>query len=251
MSEFRETPGAQSLRRVLRMLQLLCEHHSEGLRATEVMRLTGLERSTAHRLLACLVEERFADRDPLSRRYRLGSSSMRLGLTALKDAQLISSYQEVVRRIAQMSEDTVFLVARQGNHTICLLREDGAFPVKIFSTRVGDIRPLGPGLGGMALMATTSNAQIDAVCRLNVQALNAVGLTRPRIEQIIESARALGYVEMMNTVTQGVGGVGAVIPDAGQPFAAVAIAAIEPRMSPARRAELGRMIVEELAKIGA
>jgi DNA-binding IclR family transcriptional regulator len=50
-------------------------------------------------------------------------------------------------------------------------------------------------------------------------------------------------------VTEGVAGVGAVIPDpSGVPFAAISIAAIKPRMTPARRAELGALLIKTLAE---
>ena len=62
------TAGAQSLRRALKLLRLLAEHHEDGIRLPEVMAASGLERSTAHRLLSCLVEERFAERDATGRR---------------------------------------------------------------------------------------------------------------------------------------------------------------------------------------
>lgn len=59
--------------------------------------------------------------------------------------------------------------------------------------------------------------------------------------------RRLGYADMVDTVTQGVAGVGAVIPEGnGRPFAAISIAAIKPRMTPTRRAELGQSLLQML-----
>ena len=59
------------MRRALNLLRLLAEHHEDGITLTEVLSASGLERSTAHRLLSSLVEERFAERDPDSKAYRL------------------------------------------------------------------------------------------------------------------------------------------------------------------------------------
>jgi len=52
-----------------------------------------------------------------------------------------------------MSGDTVFLVIRQGDYCLCLHREEGHFPVKVFTTDVGGRRLLGLGAGGLALIA--------------------------------------------------------------------------------------------------
>lgn len=241
-----ETPGAQNMRRSLQVLRVLGAHHEEGLAVNEVVALTQLERSTAHRLLTCLVEEQFAERDAATRRYRLGLEAMRLGFASLKRAPLLGSYQPMLQRLARISEDTVFLLARQGDYTVCLAREDGAFPVKIFSTRVGDIRPLGIGVGGLAMLSAAPDDEIARIRTQHAPAFDAAGLTPSQISKVIARTRRTGYAELVDTVTQGVGGVGAVIPNAGAPFAAISIAAIKPRMGAARRAELGQLLVSTL-----
>lgn len=247
VSRSTETPGAQNMRRALQVLRVLGRHHDGGLTVSQVIEATQLERSTAHRLLTCLVEENFAARDEGSRRYRLGLDAMQLGFASLSRAPLVASYEALLQRLARISEDTVFLLARQGDYTVCLCREDGAFPVKIFSTRVGDIRPLGIGVGGMALLAASSDDDIARITRQHAQAFEAAGLTSAGLAKVIARTRKAGYAELLDTVTQGVAGVGAIIPDAGgAPFAAISIAAIKPRMTPARRAELGQLLMQTL-----
>lgn len=247
MSKPAETPGAQNMRRALQVLRALSRQHEDGMSVNEVVQATGLERSTAHRLLTCLVEEHFADRDEGSRRYRLGVDAMRLGFATLSRAPLVAKYEPLLQRLARISEDTVYLLARQGDYTVCLRREDGAFPVKIFSTRVGDLRPLGVGVGGMALLAAAGDEDVARIRAQHAQAFEAAGLSAERCDRVIARTRRTGYSEMVDTITQGVGGVGAVIPDpAGMPFAAISIAAIKPRMTPARRAELGELLMKSL-----
>ncbi|PJI52996.1 IclR family transcriptional regulator, partial [Methylobacterium radiotolerans] len=70
------TGGTQSMRRALGLLRVLAQHQEDGIDLQGVMTATGLERSTAHRLLSCLLEEQFAERDRATRRYRLGVDSM-------------------------------------------------------------------------------------------------------------------------------------------------------------------------------
>jgi len=245
------TLGAQSLRRALQILRILGENHDDGLTATQVKELTGLERSTAHRMLSCLAEESFAERDAITLRYRLGLGAMRLGFASFRRAPLVSAYQSTVRRIARLSEDTVFLMVRQGDFSVCMLREDGAYPVKIFSTHLGDVRPLGIGVGGMALLSSASDKDVVRIRQQHASAFEAAGLVPSQLGRVIARTRRNGYAEMSDTVTEGVVGVGATIPDVGQPYAAIAIAAIKPRMTTTRRAELGEMLVRELAQVGA
>lgn len=145
-----------------------------------------------------------------------------------------------------MSADTAFLLVRQGDYAVCLRCEDGAFPVKIFNTRVGDIRPLGIGVGGIALLAAASDECIARMRTQAAQAIEAAGLSAATLDKVIATTRKTGYAEMVDTGTQGVAGMGAVTPVGSTLFAAISIAAIKPRMAPPRRAELGQLLIAAL-----
>lgn len=241
-----EIPGAQSLRRSLAILRLLGEHHEAGLGVQDVVALAGLERSTAHRMLACLAEEHFAERDERTRRYRLGLEAMRLGFASLKRAPLVANYQAMVQRLARISGDTVFLLARQGDYTVCLLRSDGPQPSRLFATNEGDIRPIGIGVGGMAMLSSVADEEIERIYHRHAPAFQAAGLGREVMARAVARTRRLGYCDMADTVTSGVVGVGAVIPHQGSAFAAVSIASAKPRMGVARRAEIGQLLIKTL-----
>ena len=90
------TAGAQSLRRALQLLRLLAEHHEEGITLTEVIEASDLERSTVHRLLSCLVEEQFAERDPVSKAYRLGIDAMQMGFSSMRRVPLVDTYRPLM-----------------------------------------------------------------------------------------------------------------------------------------------------------
>ena len=235
------------MRRSLRILRILATHQVDGLRAAEVMAEAGLERSTAHRLLKCLVEEGFAERDPLSHRYRLGVEAMQIGFASLRRAPLVATYGPVMQRLARISEDTVYLMVRQGDYSVCLHREDGAFPVRLFSTRVGDSRPLGIGVAAMSILASCPDEEIDGIRSRHAPAFEAAGLSATLMARAIARTRRLGYAELLDTITLGTGGVGMVLPQAsGPPFAAISIASISARMGAARRGELGQLMQREL-----
>ena len=78
------------------------------------------------------------------------------------------------------------------------------------------------------------------------QAIETAGLSAATLDKVIAKTRKAGCAEMVDTVTQSVAGVGAVIPVGSTPFAAISIAAIKPRMAPSRRAELGQLLIEAL-----
>jgi DNA-binding IclR family transcriptional regulator len=246
-AERKETAGAQSLRRALDVLRLLASHHEKGLRTNDVIEQSGLERSTAHRLLSCLVEEQFAERDPATRRYRLGMESMRLGFASLRRAPVVDTYRPVLQRLARLSEDTVFLVVRQGDYGVCLHREEGSFPVRIFTVDVGIARPLGIGAAGMALLAALPDEEIAGIRDRHSAAFEEAGVSSQALARMVERTRRLGYSETIDLITPGVAGVGAVIPSRGRPFGAVSFGSISSRLDPRRRAQLGPELVAALA----
>jgi DNA-binding IclR family transcriptional regulator len=241
------TAGAQSLRRALQLLRLLADHHEDGIRLPEVMEASGLERSTAHRLLSCLVEERFAERDDSGRTYRLGVEAMQLGFASMRRVPLVDTCRPLMQKLARMSGDTVFLVIRQGDYCLCLHREEGHFPVKVFTTDVGGRRLLGLGAGGLALMAALADAEVERIFERHVDEYAQSGFPRDRLLQAVRRTRSAGHADIVDTLTTGVSGVGATFAASAGTLAAISFGAISPRLPPQRKQELAKLLTTELS----
>ncbi len=246
MDETPTTAGAQSLRRALQLLRLLAQHQEDGIKLTDVIAASGLERSTAHRLLSCLVEEQFAERDPDGKAYRLGIDAMQLGFASMRRVPLVDSCRALMQKLARMSGDTVFLVIRQGDYCVCLHREEGHFPVKVFTTDVGGRRLLGVGAGGLALMASLSDAEIDRTLERHAQEYAQAGFTPARMAQAVRQTRKAGYADITDTLTMGVSGVGCTFAASATTLAAISFGAITPRLSAARKKEMAQLLVSQL-----
>lgn len=240
------TAGAQSLRRALQLLRLLAEHHEDGIRLAEVMEASKLERSTVHRLLSCLVEERYAERDPDTKTYRLGIDAMQMGFASMRRVPLVDACRPLMQKLARMSGDTVFLVIRQGDYCLCLHREEGHFPVKVFTTDVGGRRLLGLGAGGLALMAALADAEVERIFERHVDEYAQAGFTRERLLQAVRRTRSTGHADIVDTLTVGVSGVGATFAASPSTLAAISFGAITPRLPPPRKQELARLLLAEL-----
>lgn len=246
MDESFSTAGAQSLRRSLHLLRLLAEHQEEGLKLVEVIEKSGLERSTVHRLLSCLVEERFSERDAETRRYRLGIDAMQLGFASMHRVPLVDSCRPLMQKLARMSGDTVFLVVRQGDYCVCLHREEGHFPVKVFTTDVGGRRLLGIGAGGLALMATLEDGEIGRILERHASEYQQADFTQAGLMNAIRRTRRAGYSEIVGTITQGVSGVGRTFSASPSVLAAISFGAISTRLAEPRRQEMGQLLIEQL-----
>lgn len=241
------TAGAQSLRRSLGLLRLLASHHEDGITLTEVMAASGLERSTAHRLLSCLAEEQFAERDPETKSYRLGIDAMQLGFASMRRVPLVDSCRPLMQKLARMSGDTVFLVIRQGDYCLCLHREEGHFPVKVFTTDIGGRRLLGLGAGGLALMAQLSDAEVERIFERHVQEFAQANFTRERLMQAVKLTRKNGYADISDTLTVGVSGVGHTFMASPGTLAAISFGAISQRLPARRKKEMAELLRQQLA----
>lgn len=242
------TAGAQSLRRALQLLRLLAQHQEDGLTLTDAIAVSGLERSTTHRLLSCLVEEQFAERDPESKAYRLGIDAMQLGFASMRRVPLVDSCRALMQKLARMSGDTVFLVIRQGDYCVCLHREEGHFPVKVFTTNVGGRRLLGIGAGGLALMAALSDAEIECTMQRHAVEYAQAGFTAARMTQAVRQTRETGYADITDTLTPGVSGVGRTFAASATTLAAISFGAITSRLTTARKKEMAQILIEQLPR---
>lgn len=153
-----------------------------------------------------------------------------------------------VRRLAQKSEDLVHLIVRNGLYGVCLERHEGSFPIRSYVLAVGDRLPLPVDAGSLAIFAGLSDAEIETIIRLNGQsyAPKIPIVHAGKIHELVADARQNGYAANHGLVFEGSWGVGVAIRDPqGNPVAALSIAAIKSRMSPARQASLAAAMKDE------
>ncbi len=239
------------MRRGLKLLHWLGSRQGEEVKLKDLVDASGLERSTAYRLVAALVDEGFAERDPATKRYKLGLEVMQLGLVAMDKAPLVEKCRIPMRRLARVSGDTVFLVVRHGDYALCLHREEGSFPIRALTTDVGQRRLLGIGAGGRAMLAELPQSDVDAVYSRHAAEFRAAGINIGDLRADIREVRALGYAAMQDLITVGVAGVGCAFRASSSMLAAISIAAISSRLDLKRQRELGDLIRGECGQLAA
>lgn len=239
--------GVQSIGRTLDLLRLLGVHQEEGLRMVDIVRLTDIGRPTAHRMLAFLVRQRFADKDPASRRYRLGVEAMQLGFASMKRAPLVDAFQGLMKRLARISGEATFLQMRQGDYGICLHREAGATPLDIFSVGVGTRRLLGIAPGGLAIMATLDDAEIEHIVARRAAEYAGAGLQPYGLWKAVAKTRRLGYAETRDLTTVGVTGFGFAFRVTDSFVASISIGTVSHQLTESKKRKL---VADARASIG-
>lgn len=214
------------------------------------MRESGLSRPTAHRILRVLVEEGAVEQDASSRRYMIGQEVSLLGLARTRRFPIRSIADPFLRALAEEVGDTVFLTIRSGHDSICVERKVGPYPVKVLSIEVGARRPLGVGVGGLALLAFLPDGEARAILKAIEPRLAKHKVSVSALLERVRSARTKGYAYADVGVVFGTRAVAVpVLNHAKEPVAAISVAAIADRLSSARLPSLVSSMQRQAALI--
>ncbi|GAB3199959.1 IclR family transcriptional regulator [Nocardioides hungaricus] len=226
------------------VLRAVSAHEPTGATTSDIARRTGLARPTAHRLLTSLQAEGLVDRDREGR-WLLGPELYLLGTTAAPRYDITSLAQPVVRRLSLATGESAFYSTRRGDETVCLLREDGSFPIRSHVLHEGIRFPLGVASAGMAVLAYLPDPAIDDyLASTDLAAAYGEPHRAPHVRARVAETRAAGYSLNPGLIVEGSWGMGAAVFDADErPLGALSLTGIEQRFGAARRRELGPLLL--------
>ncbi|AEV84137.1 IclR family transcriptional regulator [Actinoplanes sp. SE50] len=234
------------------LLRAISSHEPEGATTAELARLTAIARPTAHRLLTALMTEGFTDRDP-GGRWRLGPELYLLGTAAAARYDVTAVAQPSVRRLAVATGESAFFSVRRGAETVCLLREDGSFPIRSHVLHEGIRFPLGVASAGLAVLAYLPAAEVDRYLSDN-DLVPGYGPahTPDRVRERISTTRREGYAVNPGLIVEGSWGMAAAVFDRrARPIGALSLTGVEHRFAAQRRPQLGRLLLEEAHRLSA
>ena len=242
-----------SLERALTLLSAVAESKA-GLRLKDAAEQVGLSTSTAHRILSALVEHRMLRLNEGARIYLPGSELYRLGQAAARHYSLVDLARPSMVRIAENTDDTVFLSVPDRDEAVCLDRVVGAYPIKTLTLSVGDRRPLGVGAGSLALLAAMPETERLAIIRHGGAARERryPAFTSGALTKWVSEASRLGYALNAERVIPGMSAVAVAIRAAdGSPIGAISVAAIRSRIHGNRLMEIVDLLKKECATVAA
>jgi IclR family transcriptional regulator, KDG regulon repressor len=125
---------------------------SEPAGLMELAAATGLDKSTASRLLALLCDRGLVARDPATRRYEPGPSLLLLGTRVLDGSMLRATAHSHMQRLRDLSGETVTLQLRVGLQRVCI---DGVESLQLVRRviHIGEANPLYIGVSGKVITA--------------------------------------------------------------------------------------------------
>lgn len=233
--------------RVSGLLRALSAHEPAGASTTVIAREAGLARPTAHRLLSSMRSEGFTDRDDASGNWHLGPEIYLLGLVASGRHDATETARSAVRRLAHETGESAFFSARRGDETVCLLREDGSFPIRSHVLYEGIRLPLGVASAGLAVLSFLDRREQSQYLRdTDLTTVYGDAHHRDRLSEQIERTRRNGYAVNPGLIVPGSWGIAAAVFDRqGSPRWALSITGIEARLAPPRQRQLGKLLLGE------
>ena len=237
MREQAPPQGAQAALRAIRLLKLFTAEAPE-LRLAELSCLSGLNKTTTHRLLQALLSEELLDRNPGTNAYRLGPGMMALGVQALSSNDLRLRARPLLKRLAEETGETATLEVPIDD-TMLILDEVTSKHFVGASGNVGTRWPIHATSTGKALIAFEVHGR-DRL-RAELPSLTSRTITNfDVLEKQLGDIRRRGFAEVVDELEEGLSGVGAVVRGGmGEILGALSICGPTHRMSENRRAQLG------------
>jgi DNA-binding IclR family transcriptional regulator len=247
-----QTEPPRSTERLLLIMNALSRASTHGLRLVDIMEATGLGKGTAHRLVNGLTEQGLIDFEQESGRFFIGMRVLAWASSARNRFSLARLAEPSLARIARTTGDTIYLVARSGDHAVCVDSWEGSFPIKVLTFAIGDRRPLGIGAGSLAMLACLPDQEVERVLGQQAKERSEYAIGEPVLREMLSRTRRNGYAyndihvfRNMDNVT-GMAAVAVAIrrPD-GMPVAAIHLTTITSRLQEPRRSEIVIMLTEE------
>lgn len=239
--EPRTASAVPALRRAVEVLDLL-GHTSEPLAAADIARELGLPKSSAHGLIATMLELELVVRGA-DGRFRLGPRLMRWASGFLGQTNLVAEFQRVLARETDIDAHTVTLTVLDGREVVYVACRDSGDPLGL-TFRIGMRLPAPYTATGKALLAAMPPGDLDRLFadpKSWPSPLTARGVgSLDQLRHELDVVRGRGYSLDDGEVREGMICLGASIRDhSGQAVAGIAVSLIRSQSSAALLETLG------------
>lgn len=216
----RHRDGVQVVQRVASILGALKNEHN-GLSLSQIAERVDLARSTVHRLVAALEEERYVVSASPNGRFRLGPGLASLAQSASRELTLV--IHPFLAQLSRETNETVDLAILEHDHVVFVDQVAGLRRLRAVSA-VGAVFPAHCTANGKALLAASSDEEVERLLPETLEALTPNTITsRAALFEELARVRADGVAYDREEHTLGICAVGAVIGQPSSPVAAVTV----------------------------
>jgi DNA-binding IclR family transcriptional regulator len=206
--------------------------------AQELARASGINRSTAWRLLATLEEHGLVEQDPVTRRYGVGYAAVQIAASADHDAVVRRARPVLEELCRDISESVTFAVATRF-HLEYVDQVDPPGPPA--ASWLGRTIPLHATSAGKVFLACLPVEERASVLPAALEAFTDTTIVDPReLDAELRQVQADGYARCVAEYEAFSNGVSAAVLDRrGRPLAVVNVWGPSPRLTPEQLPALG------------
>jgi DNA-binding IclR family transcriptional regulator len=238
----------QAVDRAAALLKAVADSR-QPLTVVELAALTGLNRSTAWRLLATLDQHGLVERDPVTQRYSVGYAILQMAAGGDYDA-LVRRARPAVERLANATGETASLAVAKRFELVYIDQVEA--PQVMSPNWLGRPAPLHATSSGKAFLAwlpPEERAALLTPARLKRYTPTTI-TTRPELEDELETVRREGYSICLGELEETLYGVSAaVLNERERPVAIVSVWGPEHRVPRDRLPEIGKLAVRAAGEI--
>ncbi len=179
---------------------------------TEVSAKTGLNKTTAKRILSNLTQRKFLQQDPISKKYRLGLRLFELGSIVFSSFSVQKAADQWMDHLRKETGSTVLLGTIMEDQLVYINKKEGNQMIRI-SSEIGWRRPLNYGMLGMVLLAYQDTNYVEYILKkFPLKAYTPHSITDKKMYLMrLDEIRAQGCVVEIGEAVEGVVGIAAPI----------------------------------------
>lgn len=220
----------QSVERALRVVEVLV-HEARPMSVREISEQIGINRTTAHRLVATLCACGWAERAP-DGRFQLSIKFLAIGHVVNEQRQFLEEIHPELMRLSQRTRETVHVGVLDGFEIMHVDKIESLEQVGV-SSRIGTRAAVHSTSLGMAIMAALDDDQVERYIATALDLPGSMGLPDAGIfRQRVEEARERGFSLDDEDDSIGVRCIGVAVRGPGaNPLFAVSITGPSPRFT--------------------
>lgn len=235
--------GVQSVSRALILLQELARS-DDGMRVSDLARMTGLAVSTAHRLLTTLEQHGFTQFEPETTLWHVGREAFAVGSAFGKRRNFVAPALPFLKRLRDVTRETANLGILDGNQLVTISQVESREIMRAISNPGGQVPVFCSGMG-KAIVATWTDEDIKALAvRAGLPPMTSKSLrSLDEVFVDIRKTRERGYALDDEEHVTGLRCVAAEVwSPQGEAVCAISVSGLAARITDARLDSIGRQI---------
>jgi len=155
----------------------------------DISSAAGMPSGKAYLYLFSLMREGFVAQDPTSGHYGLGPFALQIGLSAIRQIDLVALARDGLMELSRSTSCTAYLSAWSNRGPVLLSKVEGN-PQSLFTVRVGFVFPLLSSATGQVFLAYQPDSE---TAPLLMQEGGTANLTEVQKQALVKTIRRRGY----------------------------------------------------------